>query len=100
MRNEALGGQVGPLEIISGQSISANEKLSDHSDGHDPHVIVQDVDFRIAYWVANANGGSLTLELIRDVVATCESRTFGWSIAIYDLGLRQHFQAAPDMSYR
>ena len=79
--DEPLAGQVRPIQIPPGQTISGRQQLSGHADGNGLHALIDDVDATVGDGATDGNG-FLRKVVGRYVVATGEGRVFRRAVAV------------------
>ena len=64
-RDEALGGQLGAIEVAAGQAVAADVQLARHADRDGPAAAVEEVDLRVGDGAAERDGGVGVLDLVQ-----------------------------------
>ena len=100
VRYEALGRQLGPLEVATRQPISSDVELAGNPQRDRLQVRVQQVDLRITDGLTNRDGARGRAQLPLNGVTAGKGGALRRPIAINQLGARQLLQRATHVSHR
>src|SRR6476660_1240690 len=81
VRHEAFCRLPGPLQVTARQSVASRVQLTHHTDRHQLHPTIQNVDLRVRHRTPDRQRLS-DLPDVRHAVASRERRVLRWSIAV------------------